>query len=124
MGIPDSAFSGNALAHPDHRTGEMEASEEVDCAAVAAGEDVSEGLLVKEALDPITQPIGEGVVGEGARRATRLVRDARSASQARKTGTMVRCYLLPSLLRNADARHWADIFASLMTGHHLSISPL
>ena len=44
------------LAHPDHGTGEMDAGEEVDGAAVVAGGDMPEVLeLVDEALDAIAQ---------------------------------------------------------------------
>ena len=51
------------LAHPDHSTGEIEAGEEVDGAAVVACGDVAKMLeFIEEALDPIAQPVGDGVM--------------------------------------------------------------
>src|SRR6266568_6298093 len=51
------------LSHPDHSTGEMEAGEEVDGAAVVACGDVAKMLeFVEEALDPIAQRVGDGIM--------------------------------------------------------------
>src|ERR1700752_1500356 len=51
------------LSHPDHSSGEVKASEEVDGAAIVACGDMAKMLeLVEETLDAITKPVGQGVM--------------------------------------------------------------
>lgn len=51
------------LAHPDHSTGEVQTSQEMDSAAVVARGDMPKMLeFVEEAFDAVTQPVGDGVM--------------------------------------------------------------